>query len=105
MPSQESIQPLGMWAAAPLQLVRIAVVGVTTPGRGLQGLRQCIKEEQVRTHTLKSSGTPKTDPETWPVARSTDTTGLGYSFLVKQTAQAAHQTVDGMVFKIPALAP
>lgn len=53
---------------------------------------QYIKEEQVRVRTLKSSDTPKTDPEIWSVACTISTTGRGYSFPVKQTAQAAHQT-------------
>ena len=28
---------LGMWAAAPLSLVKTGMVGITTPGRGLEG--------------------------------------------------------------------
>lgn len=50
----------------PLKLNRITMVGITTPGKGLEGLTQYIKE-QARSSTLDSTGTTSTDAETWPV--------------------------------------
>lgn len=39
----------------------VAMVGITTPGKGLEALQPYIKEEQTRTNILNS---PDTDLET-----------------------------------------
>lgn len=43
-----------MQAAAPLYLVKITFIGITTIAKGLEDLKQYIKGEQSRSSTLTS---------------------------------------------------
>lgn len=59
------------------KLIRIAIVGITTPTRGLEALKQHIKEEQVRTSALNPSDITNIDPENWPKHVLSIALGLG----------------------------
>lgn len=68
---------------------------VSLPQEGdWKAVKQYIKEEQVRTSTLKTSDITKTDPETWPVAHTFNNPVRRFSFSVNQTTQEAHHTAD-----------
>lgn len=69
------------------------MVGITVPGRGLEGPKQYIEGEQARISTLNSSDITKTNPETWPTTHTISNTGHNILFL-PITTQVTHQTAN-----------
>lgn len=61
---KKSIQLLGVWATAPLQLLKIAVEVIALQGGDWKAIKQYIKKGQTRTSTLNSSDNTDIDPET-----------------------------------------
>lgn len=45
-PQERNQSTSGYWTAAPLQFVRITIVGITTPGRELNGPKAMHKERK-----------------------------------------------------------
>lgn len=64
MPVEESIQLLGVWATAPLKLMKIAVEVAALQGGDWKAFKQYIKKGETNTSTLNSSDITDTDPVT-----------------------------------------
>lgn len=90
------------------QLIRTAMLGITTPGRGLESLKvaQEVRTGQERTDTLNSSIITKSDVRTWPVAHTSNTTSMGtIIFLLIKLHSQTINLLTGRVVKIPSSKP